>query len=736
MSKNLEALFGSVQDSDPGIPDSSPSHLPSGKFAGGVDVSTITGSTASLSVSQAEPIVTRVLYLAPKEKDENPFCLGFVGDNRKFCCSTNCAIQKHGINKLEHKAGLFIKVPKRQDHCYTSPFLPDRLLEATLLELFLESEKTVEEWTGIFAHIQASDMKFSKESWAAHQDMRNRAKILKTPKPKVKIKQELMDQLTHLASDLQDLKGTVESSMEDPSDKVELRIATLEFQMKMLGMRLEEWIRAQALDSDDLQVNVEQLISKLIDLEAVVGEYPVTSSAKMEPTIWDSIVSILNKPDPLDPFSSTTWIKSVKDFRNLYTDFMKQKQEHDAFKDALVRLCGQFKSDIEHLDRQIKITNSNIATYSSTNAASNLFGSVQSPPIPEVELLNKNYEDVLGRLEQLNESVKAFASSPTDGSPEGVEIGDLKFPGRPDLGIWVKDNLKDWNYPFGVFLDVYSFLARIQMGYTLEDTAQSMLKSLDLNAKVHLTSDETTTLSGFMYMIPPILGKSGSGNTAISSTKNTFLPALKEKEDWENSMRNGGVKRVIEEQMPNIIYQMKDLIGTRLRGNSQAIMLATTCLSISHTFVVELSRFISDTHRDLDLAGFPANASWLLVTKLVVRMFGTDLDKVRSYMRGKMDTEHPNELATDALWATLRTIGVMQDYMRHGIENHPAISAEYVRFLVLNSGVGTMAKIQEKMKEVESKLEEIGAQAKAAQSAASRANNTAEAAKKLAEKKQ
>lgn len=94
---------------------------------------------------------------------------------------------------------------------------------------------------------------------------------------------------------------------------------------------------------------------------------------------------------------------------------------------------------------------------------------------------------------------------------------------------------------------------------------------------------------------------------------------------------------------------MKDLISTRLMGNSQAIILATTCLSVSHTFVVELIRFITDTHRDLDLAGFPAKSSWLLVTKLVVRIFGTGLDKVRAFMRVKMDTEEHQRLAMDAL---------------------------------------------------------------------------------------
>lgn len=90
----------------------------------------------------------------------------------------------------------------------------------------------------------------------------------------------------------------------------------------------------------------------------------------------------------------------------------------------------------------------------------------------------------------------------------------------------------------------------------LEDAASSMLKSLDLNQKVNLTSDETTTLSSFMYMVRPIWGKVGSGNSAIASTKNTLLLALREKEDWKNATRNGGVKHVIKDQMPNVIYQM------------------------------------------------------------------------------------------------------------------------------------------------------------------------------------
>ena len=76
-----------------------------------------------------------------------------------------------------------------------------------------------------------------------------------------------------------------------------------------------------------------------------------------------------------------------------------------------------------------------------------------------------------------------------------------------------------------------------------------MLKNLDLNQRVKMTSDEATTLSSFTYIIPPILGKAGSGNLALAGTKTTFLPALREKVDWENKYRNGGVRYIIEDQI-------------------------------------------------------------------------------------------------------------------------------------------------------------------------------------------
>lgn len=72
----------------------------------------------------------------------------------------------------------------------------------------------------------------------------------------------------------------------------------------------------------------------------------------------------------------------------------------------------------------------------------------------------------------------------------------------------------------------------------------------------------------------------------------------------------------------------------------------------------------------------------------------------------------------------------MQKYQKHGIENHPAISAEYVRFLVTNSAHGANTKVNLQMSDWEKKLNEALTIAMAANSIAGIAQNAAAEAKK------
>ena len=144
MAKNLSDLFGSALDESVPLSldaaaSASSASASTGKFAGGLEVSQLTASTAWSTITGTEAVLTRVLYYSGSE--DQPYCLGVIGgDNKKFCCSFQCKINKHEASKFIPKPGLFIKVPKKIDQAFTSPFLLDQLLEPELLELFIEAE--------------------------------------------------------------------------------------------------------------------------------------------------------------------------------------------------------------------------------------------------------------------------------------------------------------------------------------------------------------------------------------------------------------------------------------------------------------------------------------------------------------------------------------------------------------------------------------------------------------------
>ena len=96
--------------------------------------------------------------------------------------------------------------------------------------------------------------------------------------------------------------------------------------------------------------------------------------------------------------------------------------------------------------------------------------------------MQDNHDKLSENFGQLNQAIKAFTNNDKG---EGVGIGELHFPSRNDLRVWSQDDLEDSGFPFGVFLDVYSFLGRIQTSYN--NIGDTMLKNLDLNDKSQLT---------------------------------------------------------------------------------------------------------------------------------------------------------------------------------------------------------------------------------------------------------
>ena len=180
MAEDLTKLFGSVleEGAEPspisGASTPPPSgHAPSGE-SGGVGT-----STQSPKQKMSNSVLTYLLYVTSDEAMAR--CMGYIGKS-KFCVTTACTTQKHDQSKFHPKAGLYIRVPKRSDQCFCEPFLPDNLFESEVSAEFLSSERSVEEWSSIFAAIKMQGVKLSSTDWEDTKVRLKKIKEFTTPK--------------------------------------------------------------------------------------------------------------------------------------------------------------------------------------------------------------------------------------------------------------------------------------------------------------------------------------------------------------------------------------------------------------------------------------------------------------------------------------------------------------------------------------------------------------------------
>ena len=188
--------------------------------------------------------------------------------------------------------------------------------------------------------------------------------------------------------------------------------------------------------------------------------------------------------------NSTVWKKIIQEYRILYTQFQAETKKSEDFVSTMVNICQQFRSNMIQLNNLLKTLKSYVSAISPPNAAHSLFGSLPNSEVMEISDLNSNYRDLAAKYEQLNASIQAHLHG-GDKQPKSVEIGNMVSHSLEDLKVWVKDwsvateYEEQGSFPFGVLLDVYSFLARVQ---TYADAKDSLLKNLDLNQRTKLTN--------------------------------------------------------------------------------------------------------------------------------------------------------------------------------------------------------------------------------------------------------
>ena len=121
-------------------------------------------------------------------------------------------------------------------------------------------------------------------------------------------------------------------------------------------------------------------------------------------------------------------------------------------------------------------------------------------------------------------------------------------------------------------------------------------------------------------------------------------------------------------------------------ASHKAHLVTTKCLTATVAFITQLISAVNSIYERLfTFSKFTTEQAWSLTTQVLDRAMA-DLYVPKDGVIEALVTRSPLSTCAHIVWASFRTHEIMQVYLDHQIENHPAISTEYVKFLATNSG--------------------------------------------------
>jgi hypothetical protein len=667
-----------------------------------------------------------VLYV----NDVYTMCCGMVGSSGKVCLKGRgeCQTSSHDVKTLRGEVveGLYVKAGVND--FYLEPCLPKRYLSLAVLEEFLGREfKEGVEITKYFDFAK----RLVDEKGSVLDSFSELERFNVNSEEAVNSKTPAKKRKSSPTEDFESAFREVKSNYHEillESGNVELLDAIKElFQFSVSEQefnRNESYNLAQKVNS-----TVQQL-----------GSWPASSSDKPPPGVWIALAELWEDKKRVEAMEI--------DLANLGTANLYQKPPPPPPPPSGGSGFAGLQSNMVFDRKLVSIeTRTQDGFLALENAIANVKGvpsyrsQVAVPTIMELENarthLDRKVSDLVRELTSLKQTVKASRQGNKSKSMT-VNLGSYSFGNTVELSAWC-DKVFAGAIPFGVFVDVYTVLQRVIS--FMDVSTDTTLRDMDTRRKVSISADEAIAIESFSQPLPKLF----RGSVKQPELGQKWLPGIPTKSRWEDEIGLSGVKITITENLETVRAGVQSAIAARLDPSQfdsslepivrELQALAREMLGYSISFIEALITFMSDTYTRLHNSGFTEKSSWELVSKLVYRIFAKDCHAVRSRVAEHLDATQRKPMAVGVMWATLATHQVLKEYMTHGIENHPSIASEYVRFLVAHSGLTRLDKLEARVLKLETEMKSTTALATTAKRVADTALTKATEAMKEAKKR-
>ena len=293
---------------------------------------------------------------------------------------------------------------------------------------------------------------------------------------------------------------------------------------------------------------------------------------------------------------------------------------------------------------------------------------------------------VMGKL--VGDVAMLKAASAND---KGVSFGGLGLRSIQECQVWIEENFSCYRY--GLIMDPLLMLDRV-FGNDGSESKTNQLKVWEARIKLKIsTGAEQSALQAISFRRPQLFH---SGKAAMVSERNkSKLNQLPNFAMWKSG--GEGVRNYIVNQMNTIYSSMTDEIAFALGCDARfmkANALALRSLNDTITFLTQLMNYVDVIYERLvNISKFTPEQSWSLTSQILDRIC-EELYAPKEGIGGVMSIEDPRSVCSHMLWACFKTHDIMASYVDKNFENHPVVSAEYVKFLATNSGSEKVEKLE------------------------------------------
>lgn len=696
---------------------------------------------------------------------DRSLCLGLIGRtgnrNASFCVRKDCKVKSHNIKKFgglgDNEAAFFI-ARVSEATVYSQPSVKEAQVPKETQAEWQDQMWSLATWVRAFAAVTIND-----DGMASNEDIKMEIKFLaesevfKTPTKKRK-------------SEVVSIVGHQKLLPEDGSPELELMIADgslakggltrivsqIESSVVDMGKALEEIVVLTQGRFGANEENIRHMAGAMQNLIATLGPVVEMDDRFEAPTLWGTASFIGEEVLRLEADTNAAKARTnalESDVKGAFFEIQQSEVSKSTAHDKMLKILSLMMSRVQAINPELERVKMQIQKLvieganqnqpkkqkrdatpgwggggRSDDTMDNLMSLLSTKAdVNETSVPSKDKHEAMeglvsehvggGGLRELEDEIERMSNDvrllivdvgalKACAEDESIKFSGLGFRNIQECNMWIEENFQGMRY--GLMMDPLLMLDRI-FG---QDEVESQFKTFESRVKLNIpTGAEASAIKALNYSRPRLFH---SGKVAMTNERNSSkLSKLTTYSIWKSG--SDGVRNYITKMMNQIQLTVSHEIAYAFGRMPRAMAIATASLNATVTFLTQLLQFIDTIYEKLHSdSKFSAEQAWSLATQILDRVC-EDLFAPKEGVTAAMVVNEPNSICSHLLWACFRTHDVMAAYVEQNFENHPAISAEYVKFLATNSGSERVEKLEalvKSMKETVTKVTDAGEKAK------------------------